>query len=364
MSQVNPKNERLKMQYANDLKVYDGRAESTIDPKLRAIKLFEEMTDFADLDSFDHDMAVRFIAGVSARKMSAPSRLTKVRHVKGFFQYLAQEGLLKKKNARKAVNAIRLSERERRAGQGRKPVKFHSVEQYKAAILAMPKTTAIERRDRAMMAFLLLTAARDGAMITANLEHIDLAQREFMQDPDVVHTKGGKLIPTWFYPVGDEIIQELADYIGYLRSELGFTDKDPLFPSSARQQDENDRFEYIGLTKQKWANAQPVRNAVRAAFNAIDLPYVKPHSIRHTLTELAYELGLTPEEFKAWSQNYGHKDVSTTYNHYGPISPERQKTVILSLHNRPNENSDSDMPQTRAEMMDLIREAVRNDGAG
>lgn len=357
MVQVNPKNERLKMRYAEELKVYQGRAESTIDPKLRAIKRFEEVTNFADLDSFDYDLALAFVEGLKKHPISIRTRLRTMRHVKGFFQYLAVEGLLKKKHAHKAVHALRLSERDRRAGQSRKPVKFHSVQAYKDAINAIPKTTAINRRNRAILTFLLLTAARDGAMVTMTLGLIDIAKREAIQDPDIVHTKGGKIIPTWFFPVGDEIIEELQDYIQFLRTELNFTDSDPLFPSNARCHDENDRFFYEGLTKRHWANADPVRGIFRTAFEAIGLKYVKPHTIRHTLTELAYELGLSPEEFKAWSQNYGHDDVSTTYNHYGPLSADRQRNVMLSLHKKTLKKQ-SAMPETREELVALVQEAM------
>jgi len=363
MAQVNPKNERLKMRYAEDLKVYQGRAESTIDPKLRAIKRFEEVSGFVDLDSFDYEMALAFVTGLETYPISIRTRLTIMRHVKGFFQYLALEGHLKKKHAHKAVHALRLSERDRRAGQSRKPVKFHSVQAYKDAINAMPKVTAIDRRNRAILAFLLLTAARDGAMITMTLGLVDIAKREAIQDPDIVHTKGGKIIPTWFFPVGDEIIQELADYIDFLRTDLGFTDLDPLFPSNARHHDENDRFYYEGLTKQRWANAEPVRKIIRKAFEEIGLEYVKPHSIRHTLTAFSYDRKITNEEFKAWSQNYGHDDVSTTYNHYGPLSVERQRHVMLSLHDRKNENAANGLPETREELVALIQDAMKTENA-
>lgn len=357
MPQVNAKNERLKMRYAEELKRYDGLQETTIDPKLRAIKCYEKFTEFVDLESFDYDLAIKFVDAVRKQVISAQTKLTTVRHVKAFFEYMALEGLLKKKHARKAVNAIRLSERDRRAGQGRKPVKFHSAQQYKDAITTMPKGTPIERRDRAMVAFLLLTGIRDGALITLNLEHVDLANKRVTQDPNEVHTKGGKMIITTFLPVGEEIIQEIAEYITYLRNELGFTDKDPLFPSPEQSHDENDRFVYNTLSKSKWANPQPVRDVIKAAFQAIGLPYVKPHSIRHTLTALSYELGVPPEEFKALSQNLGHDDVSTTYNHYGMLSPERQHAKILGLHEKIKPNNDDDRPATVGDMKAFFLEA-------
>ena len=72
-----------------------------------------------------------------------------------------------------------------------------------------------------------------------------------MQDPNDVDTKAGKQINTWFFPVGKTIIDEVTDYLSYMKTELGFTDEDPLFSSTARGQDENDRFIASGLTKKR-----------------------------------------------------------------------------------------------------------------
>jgi hypothetical protein len=63
----------------------------------------------------------------------------------------------------------------------------------------------------------------------------------------------------------------------------------------------------------------------------VGLPYFKPHSVRDTLTRLAYKLQLSPEQLKAWSQNMGHDSVLTTIGSYGPISVERQQELIIGL---------------------------------
>jgi integrase len=285
-----------------------------------------------------------------------------VNHVKAFFEYMALEGLLKKKHARKAIKAIRLSEKDRRSAQGRKPVKFHTIAQYKDAVAAMPMGNPSERRDRALMAFLPVSGARDGAIISLNVEHVDFEQSLIVQDPNIVKTKAGKWIITTFFPVGDELIGEVKDYIDYLKTDLHTTDTDPLFPSTARAYDENDRFCSGGnLTKEKWSNAQPVREIVRAAFAAINLPYVKPHSIRHTLGRLSYDLGLEQEEVRAWSQNYGHENISTTYDNYGPISQDRKHTKILGLHNKKPKSQMATNPPDTVGLKELLREVLREE---
>jgi hypothetical protein len=61
------------------------------------------------------------------------------------------------------------------------------------------------------------------------------------------------------------------------------------------------------------------------------LPYVRPHSIRDTVTQLAYKLQLNLEQMKAFSQNIGHDSMLTTLCSYGSVSPERQAEIIRTL---------------------------------
>lgn len=37
------------------------------------------------------------------------------------------------------------------------------------------------------------------------------------------------------------------------------------------------------------------------------------------------------EEFKAWSQNFGHEDVDTTFRSYGEVPGRRQAEIIRYL---------------------------------
>jgi len=203
---------------------------------------------------------------------------------------------------------------------------------FKTIINTMPNETAIERRNRALVAFTLLSGARDGAIISMRLKHVDFALKEVKQHPDEVDTKNSKMIATWFFPVGEDIIAEVESYVAYLRDELGFGDDDPIFPKTKMGQDENDRFLANGLTKERWANAQPVRDIFKAAFVAQGFKYRSPHRIRNTMMDFAYEIGLSGKALKAWSQNLGHEKLETSVNCYGNLSHEEQRRTILSIN--------------------------------
>ncbi|WP_427451994.1 hypothetical protein [Litorimonas sp. WD9-15] len=132
----------------------------------------------------------------------------------------------------------------------------------------MPSASAVDRRNRALLAFTLLSGARDGAIITMKVKHVLWAEREVLQDPNEVATKASKMIATWFFPVGQAIEDKVASYLAYLKDELGFLPDDPLFPSTRMGQDDQDNFAPIGLSKTHWARAAPMRKVFKDAFTA------------------------------------------------------------------------------------------------
>ena len=359
MQNINLSNERLKMEWAAQLaKEYQP---VTVDQKLAALAEYEAATDYADFTLITDDSVSAYIEAVMSRDIANRTRVSNVRQVKNFFEYLMMSERLSGKRGYGPTKSLKLSRKNRIAGKASKSRPVPTLKDIIATMLAMPKTTAIERRNRALLAFTILSGARDGAIISMRVGHVDVAGREIMQHPDEVDTKAGAQIFTWFFPVGDDIKNEVTDYITYLREELGFVDDDPLFPSTKSGHDENDQFTPSGLTKRRWANAQPMRDIFRAAFAANDLPYYNPHSFRKTLMALAYELKLDVEELKAWSQNLGHKKLDTSINSYGNVSKDRQKAAMLALHDN-NPKDDKSRPATIADIEAIFLQRDRRDG--
>jgi integrase len=91
-----------------------------------------------------------------------------------------------------------------------------------------------------------------------------------------------------------------------------------------------------------------VRAIFREACALAGLPYFNPHSLRNTIVQLAYELKLNAEQFKAWSQNLGHENCLTTFSSYGTISPSRQAEIIRGL-------AASDQPSELGAQAEMLR---------
>ena len=96
----------------------------------------------------------------------------------------------------------------------------------------MPHDSEIQRRNRALVAFTLLAGARDSAIASMKLKHIDLAAGCVYQDAREVNTKFSKTFTTYFFPVGEDIRKIVEDWVNYLRQEKLWGNDDPLFPAT------------------------------------------------------------------------------------------------------------------------------------
>jgi integrase len=195
----------------------------------------------------------------------------------------------------------------------------------------MPVSTEIERRNRALLAFTILTGMRDRAIASIKLKHIDVIEKCVHQDARDVKTKFSKTFSTFFFPIDDDIEEIVLEWIMYLKEEKLWGNEDPLFPVTNITLNRALQFEAAGIKKEHWQTASPIRKIFQDAFTTAGLPYFNPHSFRNTLARLGEELCHTPEEFKAWSQNLGHEKVLTTFTSYGEVSYHRQGELIRNM---------------------------------
>ena len=111
----------------------------------------------------------------------------------------------------------------------------------------MPTETDIERRNRALVAFTLLTGARDSAIASMKVKHVDLITKCVNQDAREVKTKFSKTFDTFFFPVGGKVREIVTAWVSYLRDEKLWGNDDPLFPATQMTLGATRQFEVAGL---------------------------------------------------------------------------------------------------------------------
>jgi integrase len=347
----NPENERIKRAYFAYLSEAQGFSEASLDAVAKAINRFETYTKFRDFKAFHIGQAKGFKTALAEQmSLRTNDRLSKatlyatVNALRRFFVWLADQPGFKSRISYSDAEYFNLSAKEARVAKARREERMPTLQQIRHVIHEMPTATEIDLRNRALIAFTILTGARDRATASLKLKHVDVQQRQVDQDARQVKTKSSKTFTTWFFPVGEDLLQVVVSWIDYLRQEKLWSLDDPLFPATKIVLGNHRQFQVSGLDRKHWSSAGPIREIFKDAFVAAGLPYFNPHSFRKTLAQLGEKLCRTPEQFKAWSQNLGH-DTS-----YGNVAHERQREIIHEL-GHPNQAS----PQ----LEDLMKEFMR-----
>lgn len=339
VTDFHPENERRKREYIQRCEMAKGLSAMTVGHIGRAIRHFEIFTGYKDFKTFDREQAIAFCnhlandnSPTTGKPLSVSTRHSTLVLLGPFFRWLASEPGYKSAINIGDIEYLTVNRRERAIALHRKePKRFPSCEQVVQVLRLHPVTTDLDRRDRALLAFLLLTCARDDSVRSLKLEHIDLEANTAFLDARVVSTKNSKTFKVWFFPVDPAVRTIVADWVGYLRGTLGFEGKDPLFPATAQVVGANQQFTNDGLSRHHWKTTGPIRDILRKRLTDAGESYYNPHLFRKTLVQLGEQLCTTPEEFKVWSQNMGHEEVLTTFRSYGQVPTARHAEIMARL---------------------------------
>jgi integrase len=356
MTKHSPENERIKREYFAYLKEAKRHSEPTVDAAAKALSRFEEYTRHRAFKAFHVQQAIAFKRHLaeqtgqrSGEKLSKTTLHATLTQLRKFFFWLAGQPGYKARLQYSDAEYFNLSEKDTRIATAQRERASPTLEQVRRVIEVMPSGNEIERRNRALVAFTLLTGARDSAIASMKLKHVDLKKGCVQQDAREVKTKFSKTFTTYFFRVGDGIQEIVAEWVRFLREEKVWGSDDPLFPATHIVVGQARQFEAAGLERKHWSTATPIRVIFREAFGRAGLPYFHPHSLRKTLARLGEQVCKSPESFKAWSQNLGHEQVLTTLMSYGKVATDRQGEIIRGL---------SEAGQSKQPGADDIAEAV------
>jgi integrase/recombinase XerD len=334
---LSEENERIKRRYLQYLGEAMRRDLATVNRAADAILRFERSTGFKPFKKFRIEQAIKFKAQLSDSKNEKTGKpLAKatvdstLRTVKAFVVWLAEQPGYRSGIKYGDAEYFNLNAKDARVAHEERETPFPTMEQCRHAFAQMPSATPLQRRDKSLFAFLMLTGARDGAIASLRLKHIDLAAMSVYQDARDVRTKFAKTFSTWFFPVDDCYLQTFCEWVEFLRKDQLFGHGDALFPKPEREL-KGGSFTYMTLSRDTYGNAGRIRAVIKDAFTAAGLPPFGPHSFRKTLGVLANVYCRTPEDFKAWSLNLGHENIATTLSAYCPVSPTRQAELIRGM---------------------------------
>jgi integrase len=331
-------NERIKRDYATYLRNAKGQDDASIDKARAAIRQFEDSTKFKPFTKFHRQQAADFKDYLGKQKnertqkpLSFSTVDATLRLVKGFFHWLVSQNGFKRVLTYADVDYFNNTRKAARVAHTQRTIPYPSMQQAAHAFQAMPFETDFQKRDKALFAFFMLTGARDGAVASLKLKHVNVDLGHVFQDAREVNTKAAKTIHCQFFPVDACYRDFFTAWVAYLREVKLFGPEDALFPKARVGVLEGQGFANLGLARTGFANASKLNTIIRGAFAAVQMPQYTPHAFRKTLTHYGNEVCKNPEQFKAWSMNLGHENVATTINSYLPVNTERQIELIRNM---------------------------------
>lgn len=336
-------NEVMKRQFFLHLKEVKGFSKESLDAYEGAILLWQECTENKDFSSYGKQSARAFKSWLKLRtgKQGDPLSLTYMYHVlrrlKGFFEWLAMQPHYKSRINAIDVEHLSLSKKETRIAIQPNKRDIPSMEEVIQVIESIPEGSEVDRRDRALICFTLLTGARISAVASLPIMAFDEDTLTVDQNPKFgIKTKFSKRIVTTFFPI--EYAKAVEYFLGwyrYLRHVKGFTAKDPIFPVAKLENGgESLSFHATGEVEPTfWQGSGSARKVFQKRFAEADVPYHHPHTFRHLVVKEFAKSKLTEEEKKAISQNLGHENTGTTFGSYGygHIEEERQVDIVKRI---------------------------------
>ena len=335
MRKHNAENERIKREYLSWMGEAQGRSEATLDHAASAIARYEADTGYRPFKTFNRDRATAFKRHLveaqhptTGKPLSQATVCATLKAVRAFFEWLSREPGYRRDVRFSDAAYLNPNANDLRIATAARTRPAPSLEQVHHVIAATASETHMERRDRAVVAFNVLTGARDAAIASIKLKHLDLVRGRVFQDARDVKTKGAKTFMTPFFAVGGDAEAIVRAWAAELTTDHLFGPDDPLFPRTLIGLDERGHFKAVGLDRAHWQSAAPIRLIFRRAFEAVGLPYFNPHALRQTITRRAFDLELTPRQLKAWSLSLGHTNVLTTLTSYGHLTEEEQTETM------------------------------------
>jgi len=334
----NPENERIKHKYLRFLKGPKKRSTTTLDMVAKALHRFDTFNKFRDFRLFRHEQAESFMEHLfdqrnlrTGEPLSISTIYSTAGVLKAFFQWLGLQPGFRSRNMFSDAEYFSVSEKDARIATARRMPRYPTHDQIIQTVHAMPTITEVERRDQALMAFILLTAARANAAASVQLGDIDIKKEYVQWDARHVLTKNSKTYVTFFFPgIHQSIRKIVVDWVTWLRVEKGWGGSDPVFPATARG-DQDWQSPSRVLARTSWKTTASIRKIFEDAFERAKLPYYNPHSFRHTIEQLGEDMCRTDSERKAWSQNLGHAHVRTSFDAYAPMDASRQLETLRSM---------------------------------
>lgn len=315
-----------------------------------------EKTGFENLKDFNADKAKLYRRSIQG---SMQTKHQKMNRVAEFFRWIFGKKVTKP-DISEALKVLQLTNAEKGLLSKHKIRKYPTLDEFNE-IIDFPVNNDIDRRDKALLCFLLLSAGRVDAVRTLPLGALNPKTLDLVQDPtEGVHTKRNKYIIGTLFRFDEVYTDIIRDWLQFLTEIKHFKATDPLFPKLVPS--EVNSALYV-LSNEFYSSQSKINEIVASRCIDKDIPAYSAHEFRHLAVDTAFRLARNGREIKAISQNVGHAYFKTTLKQYANMQPQEYMEIIRNLKFEVTEQKRVCELST-SELMELLQRRINADRKG
>ncbi|MCY0149403.1 site-specific integrase [Hoeflea sp. G2-23] len=234
---------------------------------------------------------------------------------------------------------FKLSRRERAAESSMVKGTSLTFDQTLCLFQAMPASTPIELRNRAVIGLLITTGIRVAALITLRGKHVNTHTRWVNQDPREVSTKFDKHIRTYCLDLGSGLLDAIQQW-SLWRQANGFREEAPFFLPDRYIQLNGIGLGYRSVETEApecWRSDATIQRIIKDAAQAAGIPEegISSHDFRKVLHPFLSKRGnMMIIEEVALQLNLGHTPAETIRKHYTSMQNSERETILDELCRR------------------------------
>jgi len=358
----------------NYLKEAKGRKSNTVYRKISIIVDFEDFIDKCDFEIFNEKIAMQYKSYLNDSKwkgepISKKTALNKLTTIKDFYIWLKKQKGYKSKINESDIEYLNLdlgtmhSIRTTQALQ-----QIPDIVHVGKLIDSIEIENDVDKRDKALIAFMLLSGMRIGSIISIKLKDFDKNKLTItINTMDGRNSKFGKANIVRLLVFDSAILEPIIEWFNYLVGDRGFNLNDPLFPmTDVKNIPDGNVLQANNVKPEFWKRAGAINKILKDRAANANLQYYRPHLFRGLHTSLALSMAKDGKEILAISRNLGHNSVNTTISFYGymDFSIRIETLSKIDFEKRRKENSDdigekvSNMMENLLKRMDKLEEKV------
>lgn len=356
ISEKNAKNEKLKILYEQYLKYRRNNKlkQDTINSKILHIDIYDEFFKYVTFDNYTYEKGIAFYNFLKDKDIMPATMFSYLNDVYEFLDWHFRTHRVK--NAKKLIeqlDTLKPRDEDIRLSHRLTYVEYPTIETFDK-ILDFNEVTLQDKRDKAILAFLLISCARVSATATAKIGDIDIDNMVFKQDPLAgVKTKRQKHILTKLLPFDARYTNIFLKWIDYLKTMYNFDENCPLFPK-IKMLNKGET-----ILKDFMSGEAEFNKILETRCKNASVQKFHPHAFRHLGIHHALKYVRTGTQLKALSQNVGHEDITNILEQYAKMKPDIYLSVVERMVSTPLESRTVD-ELSDAELSEILTKRLSN----